>query len=98
MPRYWISFDLGIRGRYEDLCAWLDQLGARECGDSVATFTSKLSREQIGKSLKSVLSGENNPRAYIIEMKRGGKFLLGKRKLAPWSGYAQTFVDSGEER
>ena len=34
----WISFDLGIRGDYENLYAWLDEHGAKECGDNFASI------------------------------------------------------------
>jgi len=95
--RYWISYDLGLRGDYEDLYAWLDKHNARECGDSVATFLSDKSREQIAKDLSRMLDPERNPRIYIINMKQGGKFILGRRKPAPWTGFAQV-LESGEER
>lgn len=32
----WISYDLGVKGDYEGLYAWLDDHKAIECGDSVA--------------------------------------------------------------
>jgi hypothetical protein len=41
MTRYWLSFDLGLQGDYDNLYAWLDKQGAQECGDSVATFEVK---------------------------------------------------------
>ncbi|MFZ0911812.1 MAG: hypothetical protein WBQ76_11030 [Candidatus Korobacteraceae bacterium] len=113
--RYWISYDLGLRGNYDQLYAWLDKHSARECGDSVATFLSKKTRAEIVKELAAVfdLSGAQRPsalsalfgetptaqgpRIYIITMKEGGKFVFGRRKPAPWTGYAQV-LDSGEER
>lgn len=107
MTRYWISFDLGLQGDYEQLYAWLDrqdykergdQRGANECGDNVATFVSDKSREQIEKELKTRLSGQRKPRIYIITTKDGGKFVFGKRKLPPWKGYAEVELDSGEEK
>jgi hypothetical protein len=33
MPRYWISFDLGLQGDYEPLYEWLDRHEALECGE-----------------------------------------------------------------
>lgn len=30
----WISYDLGVSGDYENLYAWLDDHGAKECGQS----------------------------------------------------------------
>jgi len=96
--RYWVSFDLGLRGDYAELYGWLDKLQAQECGDSVATFLSEKTREEIVEELSEVLSQEKNPRVYVIDRKKGGRFVLGKRKLASWSGYAQTVLDSGDEK
>ena len=98
MPRYWISFDLGLQGDYASLYAWLDKQGAKECGDNVATLISDMSREQIAQRVTTLLSSERNPRVYIIDMKEGGKFFLGKRKFPPWKGYAEIESDSGEEK
>ena len=95
--RYWISYDLGLRGNYDQLYAWLDKQSARECGDSVATFLSDKTRDQVTRELSRVVDLDRNPRIYIINMKQGGKFIFGKRKPAPWTGYAQV-LDSGEER
>ena len=107
MTRYWISFDLGLQGNYEDLYAWLDRQdykdkgdrqGAKECGDNVATFVSDKSRNAIEKEVIANLGGQRNARIYIVTMAGGGKFVLGKRKFAPWKGYAEVASDSGEER
>ncbi|MGB8887873.1 MAG: CRISPR-associated endonuclease Cas2 [Candidatus Korobacteraceae bacterium] len=95
--RYWISYDLGLRGNYDQLYAWFDKYSARECGDSVATFLSEKTREQLTKELSQIVDPDKNPRIYIITMKQGGKFIYGRRKPAPWTGYAQV-LDSGEER
>jgi len=32
----WMSYDLGVKGDYEGLYAWLDEHSAAECGNSVA--------------------------------------------------------------
>jgi|SRR5580658_1352030 len=98
MPRYWISFDLGLQGNYDPLYGWLDKQEAKECGDSVATFLSDQSRERIAKELSALLRKERNPRIYIISASEGGKFILGKRKFPPWKGYAEVELDSGVER
>ena len=104
--RYWISFDLGLQGDYQALYAWLDKQdykergdgeGAKECGDNVATFVSDKSREQIEGELKTRLSGQRNPRIYIITKDSGGRFIFGKRKFPPWKGYAEVESDGGDE-
>jgi hypothetical protein len=95
--RYWLSFDLGLHGDYDALYGWLDQQDARECGDNVATFESKKPRDEIVKELKNLVDDKKNPRIYNISRKQGGKFALGKRKRAPWTGYAEVAVGSGED-
>ena len=103
MPRYWVSFDLGLRGNYDDLYGWLDSQGAKDCGDGVATFVSNKSREQIIRELKNLarpanlseVSGHRTAaRIYLITRKEGGKFIVGKRRAAPWTGYAVTEQES----
>ncbi len=96
--RYWLSFDLGLRGNYEELYEWLDDLDAKECGDGVATFLSTKSREQIADELSNLLGSDKKARAYIINMNQGGKFILGKRKVAPWVGYSRQAVETEEEK
>lgn len=89
--RYWLSFDLGLRGNYESLYTWLDSIGGKECGDNVATFVTTKTHDEIKEEISKIL--EDKARVYIIDKKNGGKFILGKRKVAPWAGYAET----GEE-
>jgi len=98
MPRYWISFDLGLQGDYQPLYEWLDRNEALECGDNLATIVSQKTREQIAKQVSTLLSNEKKARIYIISMEKGGKFLLGKRKQSPpWKGYAEVQSTSGDE-
>jgi len=96
--RYWLAFDLGLRGNFEELYGWLDTLGARECGENVATFRSTKTREQISQELSSILGTDRNARVYLISMRQGGKFILGKRKASPWVGYSQQTVEAEEEK
>jgi hypothetical protein len=93
--RIWLSFDLGVNGNYEGLYAWLDDHGAKECGDSVATFLSNSSREEIAEELRGIVG--TRARLYIVETHRGGKFFIGKRKSAPWSGYGSSGGESEDE-
>ena len=99
MPRYWLSFDLGLRGNYDELYAWLDSHKAKECGDGVATFVYEKTRDQVARELKRIVGAK--ARVYLISKKEGGqgligKFVIGKRRAAPWSGYAVTELDSEE--
>lgn len=93
--RYWLSFDLGLRGNYESLYAWLDANEAKECGDNVATFKIEKTRDQIKDELSKIL--DEKARIYLIDRK-SGLFILGRRKLAaPWAGYAEAVVEVEEE-
>ena len=96
--RYWLSFDLGLRGNYEELFEWLDNLGAKECADNLATFTSNKTREQIKRELVQFLGADRNVRVYIIDRNHGAIFLLGKRKAAPWVGYSTEAAKVEEEK
>lgn len=99
----WLSYDLGVKGDYEGLYAWLDDHEAIECGDSVSffNFNVKLVKNLI-EDLKSELSENVNltkrDRIYVIWKignKVKGKFIFGKRKGSPWEGYGaqETSVD-----
>ena len=95
--RYWLSFDLGLRGDYQPLYAWLDQQEAKECGEGVATFCSNMSRDEIADKLSELFDDEKNARVYIITKALGGRFILGKRKSPPWKGYGEVESDTGDE-
>lgn len=82
--RYWLSFDLGLRGNYEELYIWLDNMKALECGENIATFVTDKSVKQINEELAKFL--KKSVRIYIIA-KSGGKFILGRRKRPSWAGY-----------
>jgi len=95
LKRYWISFDLGLRGNYEPLYTWLDNHEAEECGENVATFCSDQSRDRIAAELSALLD-DQPARVYIIRKDIGGRFILGRRrKSPPWKGYAE--VESAVE-
>ena len=93
----WMSFELGVNGDYEGLYRWLDAHKARECGDSVALFWFEPKRDlpsEIEASIKESVDISTRTRIYIIfldkERKARGRFLFGRRKAAPWAGYAPT--------
>jgi hypothetical protein len=92
--RIWLSYDLGLKGDYAALYEWLDEKDARECGDSVATFMSNMNLDQIRDSLLEILGDSPKARIYIITRDTGGKFLVGKRKAAPWAGYFENALES----
>ena len=92
----WLSFDLGVRGDYEGMYAWLDDQKAKECGSSVAFFSFSHDGEALCESLKAeiedAVSLDKRSRIYIVyveleKMRPRGHFLVGRRKKAPWEGY-----------
>ena len=77
----------------------LDNAGSLECGDSVATFITTKSLEQLTDELSQMLA--KNARVYLIGPgKKGGvagQFVLGRRRRAAWSGYAAPVTEGEEE-
>ena len=93
--RVWLSYDLSVDGDYENLYNWLDSKNAKECGDSIAVFFYEYKNdlfEEILSDLKSSVDFRKNDRIYVLAIfsdnKYSGKFIIGKRKSAPWIGYA----------
>jgi len=89
----WLSFDLAVGGDYENLYAWLDDHAAKECGDGLAMLDFDAEGELLD-TLKEDLSKQVNfskkDRVYAVwrdDDKTRGRFLVGKRKFAPWEGY-----------
>jgi len=89
-----MSYDLGIDGDYENLFAWLDRQGARECGDSVAylpyEYTDDLASALVA-DLEKVVVIRPKDRVYVIAHEgdtTSGQFVFGGRKSSPWEGYA----------
>jgi hypothetical protein len=102
---FWISYDLGLKGNYSDLYAWLDTLGAKECGDSVAYFTKQYTGnfiEAIKKDILKHVKPSKTDRIYLIYLENEtgrikGHFLFGGRKRAPWEGYAVSTHEGDED-
>ena len=91
----WLTYDLGVDGDYESLYHWLDTHDAVECGDSVAYFRYDHKRdlvEDLRKELGRVMKLRLKDRVYVVFPSKGGKykgrFILGRRKPAPWVGVA----------
>lgn len=93
----WLSFDLGVRGDYENLYGWLDSHAAKECGDSVAVFRYAW-KEDLARELEAELSKavkfDKRTRVYLIYRdrkmeKNRGKFIVGGRRASAWEGYRQ---------
>lgn len=98
----WLSFDLGLRGDYEGIYTWLDQQEAKECGDSLAFIKYDHDGDLLSTlktDLEDAIEITKKTRIYVTFRnqdtgKPKGKFIIGSRKAAPWSGYAG---DNGQE-
>lgn len=98
----WVSFDLGVKGDYEGMYAWLDGKGARECGDSLACFWFEHKSDDLLADLKKELNDnveidEKKGRIYVIWLLKGkmkGSFIFGRRHNPPWAGYGATGPDT----
>ena len=93
----WLSYDLGVNGDYEGLYGWLDTQGAKECGTSMAYLTyTHPDPDDLMESLKAeisdIVSLDKRSRIYVVRrdgQKIKGRYLIGRRKAAPWEGYGE---------
>jgi len=92
----WLSYDLGVKGDYPSLYAWLDNHGANECGDSLAVLQYEVADGEIlpnkvKQDLEAAINFGKADRVYVIwrkdDEKVSGRFIIGNRKAAPWKGY-----------
>jgi hypothetical protein len=96
----WISYDLGVRGDYENLYAWLDAHGAKECGDSLAVLTFEYKgslADELKSELKKAFAVDKRTRVYVVYRERTtnrnkGIFLFGGRRSPAWTGYSSAGV------
>jgi len=98
--RFWLSYDFGIQGDYRALYAWLDDIGAEDCGDAVASFQFNGTREDVGKAITKVTGMTG--RMYLIGKNKEGKvtgnFISGRRKAPPCTGLSNKApLDEEEE-
>ena len=92
----WISYDLGITGDYNGLFQWLDTHKGIECVNNTALIKEFSYKEDFFSELRTDLEKyiklERSDRIYVIykdnDDRIKGKFLVGNRKMAPWTGYA----------
>jgi hypothetical protein len=101
----WLSFDLGIQGDYEGIYRWLDERGAKECGEGLAVF--KIDRSSsiapdLKASLQDAITTDRQTRIYCVfrEQSTGrnkGVFLFGGRRAAVWTGYSPSAAGVADE-
>lgn len=95
---FWISYDLNLKGDYPGLYSWLDAIGAKECGDSIAFISKEYPDdddfiEALKKEIQENIQINKSDRIYLIHFddkteKIKGRYLFGNRKRAPWEGFA----------
>ena len=101
----WLSYDLGLKGDYENLYSWLDAHSAKECVDSLAVlkFEYRQSlRDELKAELKKSIATDKLTRIYVIYRdpstnRNKGTFLFGGRKAASWAGYASSNAELTDE-
>ena len=100
----WLSYDLGVKGDYEGLYAWLDDHDAIECTESVAFFNFEIKNaknliEELKEDISNNVNLSKRDRIYIIrklDNKMTGKFIFGNRKSSPWVGYGSEETEADE--
>lgn len=100
----WISYDLGVNGDYENLYAWLDNKKALDCGNGVAVLRHEIKKgndvfQILKRELEDCVSFNKRSRIYAIcknEDKAKGKFIIGRRKSAPWVGFGNHDEQEGD--
>ena len=96
---YWLSYDLGVGGDYENLYQWLDDHKAKPCGNSIAFFSYDFPDNADGdETLKQELLNKVKTKPgnilYLVRQNKEqnivGSFIYGKRQVAPWVGYGSS--------
>ena len=103
----WLSFDLGVKGDYEGLYAWLDSENARECGEALAGFDFEVSDERrlptlLKKALSDAVELDKRSRIYVVfydsrARKVRGQFIFGSRRKPSWTGYGSSPGEAEED-
>ena len=100
----WLSYDLGVSGDYEGIYSWLENHGAKECGSSVAFLKNYEFEGDLLESLKAdveeAVTLNRRSRIYVIFSDDGrtrGRYLVGKRKSPPWTGFGDQLEQELDE-
>src|SRR5712664_472867 len=95
----WLSYDLGVKGDYPTLYAWLDAHSAMECGPGLAVLKYEVAVDEsppdkLKADLQASVDFGKTGRVYVVwKNEQGlvkGRFIVGSRKSAPWQGYGNT--------
>ena len=100
----WLSYDLGVSGDYEGMYSWLENRGAKECGSSVAFLKNYEFEGDLLDSLKTDVSDtvtlNRRSRIYVIYNRNHrlrGRYVVGKRKAPPWTGFGDVLEQEVDE-
>ena len=99
----WLSYDLGVSGDYEGMYTWLDDRGAKECGFGLAVFRYSHENdlvESLKREISSAVSLNKYSRIYVIfrqNDKTKGRYLVGRRRDAPWVGFGNSYEPKDDE-
>ena len=93
--KIWLSYDLGTLGDYEDLYAWLDDHNAKDCGRNLAVLEFDYDVdvfEELIDDLNRSVELDRQTRIYVMLQDHGndkmvGRFVKGRRKQPPWTGF-----------
>lgn len=98
----WLTYDLGVKGDYQNLYAWLDDHKAKECGNNLAYFHYDIDTKNdedfvahLREDLEKTINFQPGNRIYVVRKKSEedngsvGSFIIGKRKANPWEGYGK---------
>lgn len=95
----WVCYDFGVKADYPGLYRWLDNVGAVECGDSVAMVKLEIPKGQdtpgyLTEQIEAYVTLSKSDRIYLIwkgsDGLNKGRFIFGKRRGSPWQGYGDT--------
>jgi hypothetical protein len=99
----WLSYDLGVKGDYDALYAYLDNAGAVECGDNLAYFelefpgTDAELEAKLELGLSAGIAFAKSDRIYVVfqraDGRTAGKFIVGSRKASRWQGFGHLGAD-----
>jgi hypothetical protein len=100
---FWLSYDLGLKGDYEGLFSFLDNVAGVECVNNLAYFNYECTTDdypnEIKNRIKEEVNIDKNDRFYLIWKNEAGaikgRFLFGGRKRSPWEGFGR--VIAGDE-
>lgn len=101
----WLSYDFGVKADYPGLYRWLDNMGAVECGDSMALMKLEVPATQevpdfVRAQISEHVTISKSDRIYLIwkgsDGMNKGRFIFGKRRGSPWQGYGDTGADQDD--